>query len=229
MCYFTSTPSKAELKHLFPKYHVDWDGNLYAPDDEYFAVRGFDRPWLPTTLKESPDSIGLSRWWLMGNNVKEESDYRQYLTLNAKSETLFTSPLYRHFSLNTGLLWVNGFYEPHKPKLSEKDTVSYYLHLPGKEIFTLGIIYAVWNGMPTFSVITTPANEQLERIHNDKKRMPLVIPQERRDEWLSAKDKVDVQALMEPWDGTFLEQQTKERVTAKKGNLNYPEIQEAVE
>lgn len=228
MCYYTSTPSKAQLRHVFPKYHVDFDGNLYAPEGEYYAARGFDRPWLPTTLNDNQNAIGLSRWWLLGNNVIEESDFRRYNTLNARSETLFSSNLYSQFALNTGLLWVNGFFEPHKPDLEKKDTINYYVHQPENEIFSLGIVYAYWHGSPTFSVITTPANEQFERIHNDKKRMPLIIPPERRDQWLNAKDKVDVQALMVPWDGTLQEHVIKERITAMKGNINYPEIQNAV-
>lgn len=234
MCYHSSTPSKKALREAFPKYHVDWDGNLYSPDGEYYHVSGFTRPWLPATLNQEPEAIGLSRWKLLPFWVKSESEGGKYAnTLNAESETIFEKPSYKSFiGRYRGLLYVNGFYEPHKVT-GQKDTENYFLYLPDREIFTLGIVYAPWedretgNSYNTFSIITTPANQQLEEIHNEKKRMPLVIPPAKRNDWLTAKDPVGIKQLMQPWDGEFLAHRTV-RVTAMRGNTNYQEIQNEI-
>ena len=37
----------------------------------------------------------------------------------------------------------------------------------------------------TFSIITTPANELMEKIHNVKKRMPLILSQSDEKTWLA--------------------------------------------
>lgn len=234
MCYHSSTPSKAQLRHAFPKYHIDWDGNLYSPEEEYYHVSGFTRPFLPTTLNTEPTTISLSRWKLLPFWVKSEQDASKYAnTLNAESESIFEKSSYKNFiGKYRGLLYVNGFYEPHKVQ-GQKETENYFLHLPDKEIFTLGIVYAPWEDKQTgaryntFSIITTAANEQLAEIHNEKKRMPLVISQDMRTDWLDASDPVEIKNLMQPWYGEFSAHRTA-RVTAMKGNTNFPEIQQPI-
>ncbi len=87
--------------------------------------------------------------------------------------------------------------------------------------------YETNNVYPTFSVITTAANPLLEEIHNEKKRMPLIIPPDRRDAWLSAKTKEDVQQLMIPYEGELGAHKVF-RVTGAKGDTNRPDIQDAI-
>lgn len=229
MCYHSSTPSKKKLKEAFPKYHVDWDGDLYAPEGQYYHVSGFVRPWLPVTLNTAESNIGLARWKLIPFWVKDEVEAVKYTnTLNAEGESVFEKASYKpYIKQNRGLLYVDGFYEPHKVK-GVKETENYYLHLPGKEIFTLGIVWAEFNGYPTFSVITTEANPQLAEIHNQKKRMPFVVDPANREAWLSASDPMEIKHLIRPWDGEFLAHRTA-RVTAIRGtDTNVPEIQDEV-
>lgn len=166
--------------------------------------------------------------------VKNEQEASKYAnTLNAEGEGIFEKASYKNYiGKYRGLLYVNGFYEPHKAK-GKKETENYYLYLPEKKIFTLGIVYAPWEDQEsgekynTFSIITTAANEQLEEIHNEKKRMPLIVPPERREEWLNASDPVEIQQLIQPWDGEF-ETHRVARVTAMKGDTNRREIQEEI-
>lgn len=229
MCYHASTPSKKKLKEAFPKYHVDWDGNLYAPNERYYHVSGFVRPWLPVTLNASPTDIGLARWKLIPFWVKDEEGAGKYAnTLNAEGESIFEKASYKpYIKKNRGLLYVDGFYEPHKVK-GVKQTENYFLHLPDQEIFTLGIVWSEFNGYPTFSVVTTQANPQLEEIHNEKKRMPFVVGPADREAWLHASDPVEIKQLMRPWEGEFQAHRTA-RVTAIRGtDTNVPEIQKEI-
>ncbi|WP_286883448.1 MULTISPECIES: SOS response-associated peptidase [Sphingobacterium] len=228
MCYHTSTPSTKQLVDALQ------GKNVHYQNEEIFHVSGFTRPYLPVTLSEDQNSVVPARWKLIPFWVKTEDDAAKYAnTLNAESESIFEKASYKHSILKTrGLLYVNGFYEPHKV-LGQKETENYYIYTPTKEIFTIGVVYANFkdyetnNVYPTFSVITTAANPLLEEIHNEKKRMPLIIPPDRRDAWLNASTKEDVQQLMIPYEGELGAHKVF-RVTGAKGDTNRPDIQDAI-
>ncbi|WP_418360188.1 SOS response-associated peptidase [Sphingobacterium detergens] len=228
MCYHTSAPSNAQLVKEFKNLNVNYQG------DEIYHVSGFVRPYLPVTLNKDSNSIVSARWKLIPFWVKTEDDAAKYAnTLNAESESIFEKASYKNYIGKTrGLLYVNGFYEPHKVT-GQKDSENYYIYTPSKEIFTLGIVYSDFkdyeanNVYPTFSIITTAANPLLEEIHNEKKRMPLIIPPANRDAWLSAKTKEDVQQLMIPYEGDLSAHKVF-RVTGAKGDTNRPDIQDAI-
>ncbi len=228
MCYHTSTPSTKQLVDALQGKTVHYQ------NEEIFHVSGFTRPYLPVTLNEDQDSVVPARWKLIPYWVKTEQDAAKYAnTLNAESESIFEKASYKHSILKTrGLLYVNGFYEPHKVA-GQKDTENYYIYTPTKEIFTLGIVYANFkdyetnNIYPTFSIITTAANPLLEEIHNEKKRMPLIIPPSNRDAWLKATKKEDIQQLMIPYEGDLGAHKVF-RVTGAKSDTNRPDIQDAI-
>ncbi|HAK29167.1 MAG TPA: SOS response-associated peptidase [Sphingobacterium sp.] len=167
MCYHTSTPSTKQLVDALQ------GKNVHYQNEEIFHVSGFTRPYLPVTLNESQDSIVAARWKLIPFWVKTEDDAAKYAnTLNAESESIFEKASYKNYIGKTrGLLYVNGFYEPHKVA-GQKETENYYIYTPTKEIFTIGVVYSNFkdyetnNVYPTFSVITTAANPLLEEIHN---------------------------------------------------------------
>ncbi|HIY74825.1 MAG TPA: SOS response-associated peptidase [Candidatus Sphingobacterium stercorigallinarum] len=202
--------------------------------DIYFHVSGFERPFLPVTLSGDIDTIKPARWKLLPFWVKTEADAAKYAnTLNAESESIFEKASYKNYiGKNRGLLYVNGFYEPHSSPTGAKE--NYYIYTPSKEIFTLGIVYSDWTDQatgetyPTFSVITTPANPLLEKIHNEKKRMPLIIPPDNRDAWLHAQGKDEITELMQTYTGE-LDAHRVVRVTAARGeDTNRPDIQDAI-
>lgn len=168
MCYHTSAPGRELLKEQYPGKLVIYDKDIY------FHVSGFERPFLPVTLSGDIDTIQPARWKLLPFWVKTEADAAKYAnTLNAESESIFEKASYKKYiGKNRGLLYINGFYEPHTSPTGAKE--NYYIYIPSKEIFTLGIVYSDWTDQstgeqyPTFSVITTTANELLEKIHNEK-------------------------------------------------------------
>jgi putative SOS response-associated peptidase YedK len=65
--------------------------------------------------------------------------------------------------------------------------------MPDGEPFALGGLFSVWTDrvtgelVPTFTILTTEANEQMAIIHNTKKRMPLILTKENEREWLEGK------------------------------------------
>src|SRR5690606_17374120 len=229
MCYHTSAPGRQMLEEKYGGKVIVYDKDIY------FHVSGFERPFLPVMLNSDPDKIQGARWKLLPFWVKTEADAAKYAnTLNAESESIFEKASYKNYiGKNRGLLYVTGFYEPHKVK-GQKETNNYFIYAPNKEIFTLGIVYSDFTDQdtgetyPTFSIITTAANPLLEEIHNEKKRMPLIIPEQSRDAWLFAEGKEEIQSLMKPYEYELGSHQVY-RVTGARGvDTNTPEIQQPI-
>lgn len=220
MCYHVAAPSGKTLKQQIKSKEVTYT------QSEIFHISGFVRPYLPVTLNQEPQIIQEARWKLIPFWVKDEPSASKYAnTLNAEGESIFEKASYKPYIVkNRGLLYVNGFFEPHK-KAGKKESENYFVYTPEKEILTLGIVWAEFNGYPTFSIITTAANDYMEEIHNVKKRMPLIISPENHEEWLHSQDPVEIKQLIQPWKGDLQAHQVK-RVTAARGeDTNVPEIQ----
>lgn len=228
MCYHVGSPSKSELKNKLPKKKI-----YYPNENEIFHISGFTRPYLPVTLNSDVDSVIEARWKLIPGWVKNETDAGKYAnTLNAESESIFEKASYKNYILkNRGLLYVSGFYEPHKVA-GKKESENYFIYAPQNEILTLGVVYNNFTDQetgetyPTFSIITTAANPLLEEIHNEKKRMPLIISAQDRDAWLFAEGKNEIQELMKPYPSQLGSHQVY-RVTGARGeDTNKPGIQD---
>lgn len=213
-----------------PNYEVNYKG------EEYFHVSSFTRPMLPVTTNLNLRTIESAQWKLLPFWVKSEEEAKKYAnTCNAVSEEIFEKGTYKHYiEKYRGLLWVDGFYEPHKNKVTGKSE-NYYIYLPEKRIFSIGIVIAPWVNkdtgeiINTFSVLTTKANDLLEEIHNEKKRMPLIIPVDDREAWLEAKEKDQIKSFFKPFDG-LLEAHKTYRVTADRtGDTNRPDIQNVID
>ncbi|QES88533.1 SOS response-associated peptidase [Rhizosphaericola mali] len=232
MCYHVSTAPKEKLD----KFAKNKSLIIQTAIESFYHVSGFARPYLPTILNGDSKLIQPSRWKLLPFWVKTEEDAKKYAnTLNAESESIFEKKSYAPYILkNRGLLLVDGFYEPHSIK-GKKETENYYLTFPEHNIFSLGIVYAPWTDKETgeitntFSIITTPANDLLTKIHNVKKRMPLIIPENKWNDWLTADSKPEIENLMQPLEDGILEAKHVVRVTGMKGeDTNNAEIQKQI-
>lgn len=223
MCYHASTPKTELLRNIVKGMTVQ---NGF---ETIYHVSGFTRPYLPVTLNSQIDSIVSARWKLIPFWVKTEADAEKYAnTLNAKSEDVFEKASYKNvIGKQRGLLYVQGFFEPHATD-GKKNDESYYIQDPTSPIFTLGVVWSHWQDYNTFSIITTPANPQMEEIHNVGKRMPLIIPENKRQSWLLAEGRDEIESLMVPYNGELQSHRTV-RVTSARGiDTNIPSIQNAV-
>lgn len=229
MCYHLSSPGGTDLQ-IFEKDIVDTFKEIYH-------VSGFTRPYLPVTLNNNSNSIESARWKIAPVDVHSENEMNKLKPyyLNSTDYNIWWKHSNEIFH-QRGLLYVNGFFEPHYiPGQTLSD--NYYIYLPEKEIFTLGIIWSEFQNhdtgevYPTFSIITTSANSLMEKIHNTTRkgpRMPLIIPENNRDTWLFAEGKDSVQELMKPYDGK-LNSHRVYRVTGAIGEkTNVPEIQNPI-
>lgn len=88
----------------------------------------------------------------------------------------------------------DGFYEWQWLDEKGKQKQKYELVLPGEEAFAFAGLYSDWANpatgetLHTFTILTTAANELLSKIHNSKKRMPVVLSAEGEAAWLDGRD-----------------------------------------
>jgi putative SOS response-associated peptidase YedK len=74
-----------------------------------------------------------------------------------------------------------------------KKKYPHYIFMNDKKIFCFAGIYSSWVNketgelMQTFSILTTAANPMMEKIHNLKKRMPVIVPKKFYKLWLEKK------------------------------------------
>src|SRR5690606_39807163 len=74
-----------------------------------------------------------------------------------------------------------------------KTKYPYFVYLPEEPIFSIGGLWSTWTDrqsgevVQTYTVLTTRANSLMEKIHNSKKRMPVIIPREYEQDWIGSR------------------------------------------
>lgn len=103
---------------------------------------------------------------------------RKSLIINARQETLFEKPTFRH--MKRCIVPCSSFYE----WTPQKEMVTFYKN---GEILYLAAMYAV----DEFVIVTTEANASIKDIHP---RMPLILPKNLISKWIFSEN--DVQSLL---------------------------------
>jgi putative SOS response-associated peptidase YedK len=230
MCFNVSITRRAdEIEELFNAKFIQPE--LFQP---IYHVSAFSKPYLPVITGAKPDAIQMFQWGLIPFWVKdkEKAEKIRFQTGNARAESIHEKPSYRSaIKKNRCLLPIDGFYE--WQELRGKN-YPHYIHLTDNRMFTLAGIWETWNEpdsgtlVNTFSVITTAANPMMERIHNKKKRMPVILRREDEPKWLSdSLDRQGIDALLQPYDESGMEAYTVSRLVSRRDvNNNVPEVME---
>ncbi|MEI6124861.1 MAG: SOS response-associated peptidase [Bacteroidota bacterium] len=195
----------------------------------YYFVSGFSYPLLPLVTHSG---IVMHQWGIIPFWIRDAEAARtiQSKTLNAMGETVFKKPSFRScIATKRGLLGVNGFYEWREVN---KTKYPYLIKTLSMDIFSLGCIYESWVNRATgeisntFSILTTPANALMAKIHNTKKRMPLIIAPQDEAKWIDTSLKRDqIKALIKPYDKNDMTAYTISSMANKaSANRNVPEI-----
>lgn len=154
-------------------------------------ANAFSFPMLPVLINEPALKVKWMQWGLIPRWTKSPADAEKIrvMTLNAKLETLNEKPAFRHtLQSQRCLIPCSGFYEWRE---IQKKKYPYRIENESP-IFSMAGIYDEWldqeSGalVPSFAVVTAPANPLMEQIHNTKKRMPLILRPEEESHWLSA-------------------------------------------
>ncbi|MFH4965442.1 SOS response-associated peptidase family protein [Gaetbulibacter sp. M235] len=155
-----------------------------------YHINGFSHPNVLVIPQEKPNVLAPGVWGIVSNDRQPDQIKPYYKEsvkygsgLNAQSEKLFNHFIYRESVMQRRcVIPVDGFFEPH-----EHDKKKYPFFIKDKEDMGLALagIYNVIGTYITFSILTKKASPLFEKIHNVKKRQPLILSFENIDKWLS--------------------------------------------
>lgn len=227
MCYRASIQiSAADLASRFNAKFVDPE--KYRP---HYHVSAFGFPALPVITNSEPALVQRFHWGLIPHwaGDRQTAERIRVGTFNAKSETAFEKPSFRSAMLTKRcLVPATGFFEFHGFK---SKSYPFYITLLDEEIFSFAGIWDMWTDrvtgetLSTFSILTVAANPLMEKIHNTKKRMPVILPRAAEGRWLSqGLAKEDISALCAPFDEKRMKAHAVNRlITSRTENADAPD------
>lgn len=185
MCFFSRQTKKAvELENRFKAKLLHADS--FTPTDRF---NGFTHPKTPVITHKEQEIIQPLQWGLIPHWAKDDS-IKKY-TLNARIETLSEKPSFRNAVNNRCLIITDGYYEWQWLDPKGKKKQPYLITLPNNEAFAFAGLWSEWMDktsgeiIKSYSIVTTEANEQMSKIHNSKKRMPVVLDRNNENDWLN--------------------------------------------
>jgi putative SOS response-associated peptidase YedK len=156
--------------------------------------------YIPAVIHRDGQNVLASLLWgLIPSWAKDPSSGQKMI--NARAETISEKPSFRNaFKLRRCLIIANGFYEWKK---DGNKKVPLYYYLKSGELFGMAGLYESWiapdkSQINSCTIITTESNKLIQPIHD---RMPVIIPKEQEQIWLSDKveDKVMLLSVLKPY------------------------------
>jgi len=225
MCYHLSLFH--EMRQLEQRFGAGFDSpQQFAPA---YHKAAFGSPAHPVITDSEPDRIRMFEWGLVPGWVRDEGKAGQIRkgTYNAKAETVFDKPSFRSpIMAKRCLVLADGFFEWHH---SGGRKYPYYIRLKGGEPFAFAGIWDEWahgdRTTGTFSIITTEANPMLARIHNTKKRMPVILRRDQERRWLErGLEREQIGAMLKPHDDNEMESHPVSGMVSSRGHRDGPEL-----
>lgn len=189
------------------RYFLDADGNVIAYT---FNVPVHDRirkrfniaptqeaPVVRATAQGARE-VAMLRWGLVPSWARDLAIGNRMI--NARSETAAEKPSFRAaFKSRRCVVPATGFFE-WKGEPGRKQP--YAITVADQALFALAGLWESWRpkeGDPveTFTILTTEANETVAQVHD---RMPVILPADGVETWLSAQPR-QAQALLVPYAG----------------------------
>lgn len=226
MCYHYSLSKQQEA--ISKVLQAEWE----MPFEPIYHISGFAFAPMPVITQQEPNKVQAYQWGLIPHWVKTSAEAQKIRaqTLNAKAETLFEKPAFRTYVLhNRCLVLSDGFFEWMDYK---KKKYPHYVHLKNNELFAFAGLYAHWTDKETgelfrtFTIITTDANPLMAKIHNTKKRMPVILQQDQWSTWLDPTlNKEQIADMLLPCTDTNMEAHTISKlITTRDTDTNVPEV-----
>jgi len=229
MCFSVSSKlSEVQIKQLQKDFKVSYQESV---SPQFFVVSGFSFPALPVL-----DSLGNFKnyyWGFIPHWVKDWNKALQLRQqcLNSISEQAIIKPSFRDALIHRQfcVLPINGFYEWQD---FARQKYPYFIYPKSADLFYLAGIYNVWQNkaleefIPTFTLLTVSANVLMAKIHNTKKRMPVILSKEHALHWLDHNFSFEQkQDLLVPCADNLLGQHTISKlITSRKENSNTPQV-----
>ena len=190
MCYHTSNSHNTKKIEEHFKVGLSATNLRTIFDKPNYHLNGFTHPNMLLIPQEKSKVLAPGVWGIVPSN-KSANEIKDYYIeavkygggLNARSEKLFQHYMYRESVMSRRcIIPVSGFFEPHKHL---KKKYPYYFHSSNKEPLALAGLYSVIDTYITFTILTKEASPLFAKIHNKKKRQPVILEQENVNNWLS--------------------------------------------
>jgi len=242
MCFSARHQLSSALKRA--QYMGDQDAAQHWRDllkqyDEWFQVSAFTHPKVIVYENDKPFEPRPAIWGLVPDWAKEPEKIWNS-TVNARGETIFEKAAFRKSAeTKRCLVPADGFYDHHDFKGKK-----YPFYITGKNTEEPLYLAGLWNDwtnkktgevLNTYSIITTQANSLLAKIHNIPKfsndpRMPVILPEDLREEWLKPLSQNEIQELATfVYPDSQLDAWTVPRLSGKNSPGNVPEANKKVE
>jgi putative SOS response-associated peptidase YedK len=233
MCYFFSNSLKADV--YSSRFGLD---NIHGRNlKPFYYVAAFSLPAIPVIANDAPDSLQFLQWGLIPRWVRtsKDADRIRHQTFNLRAETLLVKPAFKHDAqTNRCLIPADGFYEWHT---DGKMKYPFYITLNEKEPFAFAGIWDTWvdkstgEEIKTCGIITTGANPFIAKIHNSKKRMPVILHRKDEAAWLAKKTPpAALERLLRPYeDAAFKAHPISKLITQRGANPDVPAVQKPFE
>jgi putative SOS response-associated peptidase YedK len=196
MCGRFSTPEQSEAERYFAVHLLRWQFKRsynVAPSQAVPVVR----------IADGEREGVMMRWGLVPFFARGVPP--KYSTINARIETLESSPCYRGpwQRAQRCILPAAGFYEWHLREDASKQP--FFIQAVDQTLFGLA---GLWDRskredgsvVESCTIVTMPANAVMAQIHNapGKQRMPAILPSAAIESWLRAPP-ADALALLKPY------------------------------
>jgi putative SOS response-associated peptidase YedK len=200
-------------KAIENRFSVDTSA-LYDFEFAYF-YRAFSNPLIPAISMHDPDQAVLMQWGLIPSWVRDRQKAEQIRkgSYNARAESLHEKPSFREPLLKGRcLILAHGFFEWQHVRDAK---IPWYIKLKDDAPFALaGLTDARRDPesgemLQTCSIVTTKANPLMEKIHNTKKRMPVILHPDHEKEWITGDvSLLKMKQLLLPFDQDLLHAHT---------------------
>ena len=193
MCVHTSVIEKVKDIELETATQLADEKHRREFDTPQYHLNGFAHPPMLIITQERNDLLIPAYWGIVPSNQNPDqldAYYKKAVKfgggLNARDDKLFDHFIYKN-AIHTQkcLIPVSGFFEPHT---FQKKKYPFYFKPATSKLLLLGGIYTRIENLVTFSIITKKASPLFEKIHNLKKRQPLLFDQETAEKWLQTQD-----------------------------------------
>lgn len=215
--YYTPTRVEEVLSffEIFKEFGIrdSLSGEVHLETLPHFNISPFQHvPILASKFNSLHAQLGF--WDLVPSFLKRNELKTKYKMINLQAENV-SDPSKRYWNRLLArqrcLIPVEGFYEWHKPAAKKNQKIPYAIRLKGRKRFFLAGLWDRFDSgeeiIESFAILTVPANSLLSKIHNDKKRMPLILDDECLGDWISPRQNElsKIKPLLRPFDSNRME------------------------
>jgi len=205
---FEAEASDEELEDR-PRYNI-------APTQQVLIVR--------KEHGEKVRQLTTMRWGLIPSWAKDASIGTR--TLNARSETVTTTPAFREsIRRKRCLIPADGFYEWQKMGSVKQP---YCFEVGEGDVFALAGLWDEWTSpdgeiIESCTILTTEPNTLVSDLHN---RMPVIVPPEKYEVWLDpdVTDFAEIRDILQPYEPTLMRRYP---VSTKLNNSKHDDAESA--